>query len=152
MGKNEANSFLIGQIIVAVIGALVLLVNDFAGYYYNDAYNGIQVWGYVSIGSGFFTTTLIILGAGLLLYPAYSAYKILKAKEISKNELIKHAKTSFKFGIFAVAISTIGALIFVITNVINETQEWWLGSGFYAIFIAGVLISFLGKIMRDKYK
>ena len=71
MSEREANGFLIGQIIVSVIGALVLLVGDFAGYYYNDAYNGIQVWGYVSLGSGFFTSVLVILGAVLLLYPAY---------------------------------------------------------------------------------
>jgi len=63
MSKSEVNGFLIGQIIVAVIGALILLVDDFAGYYYNDSYNGIQVWGYVSLGSGFFTSVLVIFGA-----------------------------------------------------------------------------------------
>jgi len=59
---SRVQGFLVGQVIAASVGILMLLVDDFGGFYYRDYYNHIDVYGYVYLGSGVLSTVLILLG------------------------------------------------------------------------------------------
>lgn len=147
---SQIHGYLVGQAILAFIGALLLLVDDFAGYYYRDYYNHIDVWGDIYLGSDFLGSVLILIGIGSLSFSLYFAVKTLRLKNEVPVSLVKeNVKKSIKGGIFAAGLAGISALIFIISNVIEQTQEWWLDSGFYGAFIGGLLVAYFGKMIID---
>lgn len=142
---SKIKSYLVAQAVVAALGAFLLVFDDFAGYYYRDYYNHIDVWGDIYLGSGFLGSVLILIGAGSLLYSLYFSVKTLKLKEASASLVKKNVKKSIKGGFVAAGLAGISAIVFVIDNVISGTQEWWLDTGFYGAFIGGILVIYLGK-------
>lgn len=151
MDISKIKTYLFGQVLVAFIGALLLLLDDFAGFYYRDYYNHIDVWGYIYLGSGFLGSVLILIGVGGLLFSLYFAVKTLRLKgKASISEIKKNTRNSIKGGMLTAGLAIISGLIFVIDNVIEGTQEWWLDSGFYGALISGLLIVFFGKIILNK--
>ncbi len=148
---SEIQGYLVGQVIVGIIGSLLLLFDDFAGYYYYDYYNRMQEWGYIYLGSGFFSGVLIILMVIVILSVVYSAYKIMREKSVSENLLKAHSKKSIMRGIFVVAVAFIGGAVFAISNIVDGS-EWWFDAGFYASMVSGLLFLFFGKQMLNKIK
>lgn len=146
MMEDNVQGLLVGQVILAVIGALLLAVDDFAGYYYYNYYAGVEVWGYVSLGSGILGTILILIGIFGLLFSGYCALNSLRiGKKIKEN-----AKKSMASALIVVVLSFVGALVFLIDNFINETQEYWLGAGFYSSFIGALLILYFGSLIKKR--
>lgn len=83
MEKIEVSQFqglLVGQIIASAVGALMLAVSDFGGYYYMNYYAWIRVWGYIYLGSGILASVLILAGMAGLLVALMAAVDSLKAK------------------------------------------------------------------------
>ncbi len=147
MEISKIKGYLVSQVVLASLGAFLLLFEDFAGYYYRDYYNHIDVWGDIYLGSGFLGSFLILIGAGSLLYSLYFSVKTLRLKEASLSLIKENVKKSIKGGVFAAGLAGISALVFIIDNIVSGTQEWWLDSGFYGAFIAGVLIAYFGKMI-----
>lgn len=150
---SKIQGYLVGQVIASFVGALLLLVSDFAGYYYSNYYIRTQTWGDIYLGSGFLATVLILIGAGGLLLSLFFAVKTLRLKnEVSISLVKKNAKISIIGGIFTTGLAGIGGLVFIIVNIIDETEEWWLDAGFYGAFIGGLLVIFFGKMILNKIK
>ncbi len=149
---SDYQGYLVGQVLAGVVGALILLFADFAGYYHYDYYNKIREYGYIYLGSGFLSSALIVVAVLMLVLSVYSGIKIMRAKEVSFVTIQNHAKNSMKKGSYVAVIALVGGLVFVITNIIERTQEWWLDSGFFAALIGGALIYYFGKQISDKLK
>jgi len=140
---SKFQGFLVGQLIVSIIAIALLIFDDFGGYYHYDYYNKVKTWGYVYFGSGFFTTLLMIVVLTGFAISAYSAFIILKDKRITSKLIKRYQNLSFKTIILSLTITIIGAVVFIISNVIDQTQEWWLDSSFFGSFIGGILLIFL---------
>ena len=150
MEKVNASQFqglLVGQIIASAVGALLLAISDFGGYYYMNYYAGIRVWGYIYLGSGILASVLILAGMAGFLVALMAAVDNLKAKEnLTAELLMKNARRSIMAAGFTAALATLGAIFFAVTSM-SEGTDWWLDSGFYGAFIGGLLTVFFGKMI-----
>lgn len=153
MDKIDSSQFqglLVGQVIAASVGAILLALEDFGGFYYGNYYLGIETYGYIYLGSGFLATILILMGLAGLLISLRAALQSLRAKDNATIVLLEHnARTSMKAAGFTVLLSGLGAIIFAISSTLDET-EWWLDGGFYGAFIGGLLIILFSKLIIDR--
>ena len=147
---SEFQGILIGQVILGFLGGLLLLVDDFAGWYHGGYY--YEEWGSIYFGSGIFTSVLLFFMTLLLFSIAYNAVKILKAKNIESARLTKHCINSKRNGITVTVISFISGLIFAVSNIIDETSDWWLDTGFFAGIISGIALIFFASLILSKIK
>ena len=144
---SQYQGFLIGQIIAAVVGTILLIADDFAGYFVGGYY--VRTWAYISFGSTIPATLIILVGIGGLLFALYYAVQSLQAKEdMSPMTLLENTRRSMMGGAFTAALAGIGALVFILTSL--DTDEWWLSGGFYGGFFGGLLIAVFAKLMLDK--
>lgn len=152
MDKIDTSNFqgyLVGQVIAASVGVLLLAVGDFGGFYYRDYYTHVETNGYIYLGSGFLSTILILLGIGGLLIALRAAIKSLQAKDASPTLLRENAQRAVKGAGFTAALATLGALVLALNSTL-EGIEWWLDSGFYGAFAGGLLTVFFGRLMLNK--
>lgn len=156
MGKkidiSEIQIYLVGKVLGAVVGSLLLLFSNFAGFYYTIYEPRAYVWGYIYFGSGVLGSVLILLGIGGLLYSLNFTYRTLKLKSTEANSdvVVGNTEKSMMGGTFTAGLAAIGAIVFAVVNIIEGTQEWWLGGGFYGSFIGGLLIIICGKKIIGK--
>jgi len=149
VGTSQFQGYLIGQVIGAAVGALLLVVDDFAGFYYRSGY--VDVWGYITLYPISLATILILLGIGGLLQALYAAIQSLQAKdEASPTFLKENARKTMLGAGFTAALAGVGAIIFIISAIINDYGDWWFGAGFYGAFIGGLLAALFGKMMYDQ--
>ena len=146
MSENaNIKTFYIGTLITSVVGGILLLFTDFAGWDGSNAYLGIYSWGY--IGSNLDNPLSIIpflILACMLFYCAYVSY-LGFSKEVPK-ELINR---SFLFSAIVFAIVVFGALFFII-SISTEDVWWWMDAGFYGGFIgSGLSTLFLYQIKKS---
>lgn len=148
--SSQFQGYLVGQVIAASVGALLLALEDFSGFYYGNYYLGIETYGYIYLGSGFLDTILILMGLAGLLISLRAAIQSLQAKDNATLELLEHnARTSMKAAGFTVLLSGLGAIVFAISSILDET-DWWLDGGFYGAFIGGLLTIFFSKLIIDR--
>jgi hypothetical protein len=154
---SQIQGYLVGQVIAASVGVLLLLVGDFGGFSYYDRYYGWRT-GYVFIGSEypgfvvrFLSTIVILLAVGGLLVALQASIKSIQAKEASPRSLEENAIKAVKGGGFAAAVAFLGAVVFALFSTLQE-MEWWLDSGFYGAFLGGLLTVFFGKTILNKIK
>ena len=148
--SSQFQGYLVGQVIAASVGALLLALEDFSGFYYGNYYLGIETYGYIYLGSGFLATILILMGLAGLLISLRAAIQSLQAKDNATLELLEHnARTSMKAAGFTVLLSGLGAIVFAISSILDET-DWWLDGGFYGAFIGGLLTIFFSKLIIDR--
>ncbi len=149
MGKVDTSQYqghLIGQIIAAVVGSIMLVADDFAGYYVGGY--SVRTWAYINLRSAI-PAFFILIGIGGLVFALYYAVQSLQAKDdMSPMTLIENTKRSMMGGAFTAALAGVGALVFILTSL--DTDEWWLGGGFYGAFFGGLLIAVFAKLMLDK--
>lgn len=148
--SSQFQGYLVGQVIAASVGALLLALEDFGGFYSRNYYLGVETYGYIYLGSGVLTTVLILMGLAGLLISFRAAVISLQAKDSATFEMLEHnARTSMKGAGFTVLLSALGAIVFAISSTIDEI-DWWLDGGFYGAFIGGLLVFFFGKLILDR--
>lgn len=144
---SELQGILVGQIVLSSIGALLLVVTDFGGYYFSQT--GVDVYGYIYLGSGLLASLLILLavaGFGLALY---GAGRSLQAKELPPELLRSYAQMSVQGGVLAAGVAAIGGLVLGVDSTL-EGIEWWLDAGFYGAFVGGLLTALFGRLVVGK--
>ena len=147
--SSQFQGYLVGQVITASVGATLLAFEDFGEFYYRN-YLGNETDGYICLGSGFLTTILILMGLAGLLISLRAAIQSLQAKDNATLEMLEHnARTSMKAAGFTVLLSGLGAIVFAISSILDET-DWWLAGGFYGAFIGGLLTIFFSKLIIDR--
>lgn len=144
---SQFQGYLVGQVIASSVGVLLLVLEDFAGFYYYDFYNHIAVYGYIYLGSGVLPTILTLLGVGGLLVALQASIKSLQTRDASPALLKENAQKSIKGAGFTAALTFVSAVVFILSS--YET-DWWLGSGFYGAFAGGLLTVFFGRQILDK--
>jgi hypothetical protein len=127
MSDGNSVSFLVGSLITSFVGAVLLIVDDFAGWYNYSYY--VQSWGWIALDlNSPLAVVLIAIVAGLLFYCAFISLQGLRLKG-------KMDKRTMKYGLMAsvtaFAIVFLGAVAFVAVMLMDEPSEWWFGAGFY---------------------
>lgn len=149
MSKVDTSQFqghLMGQIIAAVVGSILLIFEDFAGYYVGGY--SVRTWAYINLGS-VIPAFFILIGIGGLVFALYYAVQSLQAKDdMSPMTLLENTRRSMMGGAFTAALAGVGALVFILTSL--DTDDWWLDTGFYGAFFGGLLIAVFAKLMLDK--
>ncbi|MEA3430929.1 MAG: hypothetical protein U9R08_06645 [Nanoarchaeota archaeon] len=145
---SDYQGILMGIILICIISGALLLLTDFAGWYYAGYH--YEQWGDIYFGSGILSSFLLFIMALLMFKSGYGAIKIIRDEEIDSKMLKSQAKESQRNGIIVTGITFIGGLIFVISNIIDKTEEWWLDTGFFAGIIGGIILILLAKLILDK--
>lgn len=87
--------------------------------------------------------------AGLLV-ALMAAVDSLKAKgNLTADILKQNTRKSIMAAGFTVSLAMLGAIIFAVTSIIEET-DWWLDSGFYGAFIGGILTVYFGMMISSR--
>ena len=125
---NERPSALYtGSLISTVIGALLLIAFDFAGWYERN--QSFEAWSYVGLLTGPRGFLLVGGTAALLLFGAYVSYRALRPGESPPSpEVVRYA---FLASLAALAVVVLGGLYFVIAMLSDEPADWWFDGGFY---------------------
>src|SRR5712691_2422636 len=114
-GSNSMNVF-VGSLITSLVGAVLLILEDFAGWYNYGYY--VQSWGWIGLNLETpLGAVLIALVVGLLFYCAYISLRGLRLKG-------QMDKRTMGFGLIsssaAFAIVLLGAVAFVAAMLIDE--------------------------------
>ena len=153
MEKFDASQFqslLVGQFAASATGAILLALADFGGFYYMNYYAGFEVWGYIYLGSGFLVSIPILAGLAGLVVALMAIVNSLNAKENLTADLLRQQTLkSIKGAGFTVSLAALGAIVFAIDSMIEET-DWWLSGGFYGAFIGGLLTVYFGKLILKR--
>ena len=135
MQKSAVPNVYVGSLITSIVGAILLLATDFAGWY-NET-SGTREWGWISVDASIPAAILLIILALCLLYCSYISFLGLQ----TSNE--EPTQDKLRLGLilsgFVFLVVLIGGLIFVGVMLSDEPTDWWLDTGFYA----GLLGSFL---------
>lgn len=138
-------AYLVAQLVIATVGILALALGDFGGYYYR-AGQGVDVYGYVYLGSGVLASVLILLGMAGLGVALYAALTSLRDEEATLETLAANADRSVRAAAFTAALAALGAVAF---GAANWGVEWWLDTGFYGAFFGGLIVVGLGRLLAN---
>ena len=138
--------YLVAQLVLGAIGALVLAVADFGGFYYRSG-GAVDVYGYVYLGSGLLASVLILAGLAGLGLAMYAALDSLRDETTSLESLADNARRSIRYALFTAGLATAGAVALAASNLGNE---WWLDAGFWGAFAGGVLVAGVGVLLRNE--
>lgn len=146
---------LLGSLILSIVSALMLLLDDFAvwsePYYYSD-YGFYEVEaGWVYITEGPLYVPLFLGLAGLLLFAVWVSVQGLLAGARSVPAV------TLRRGMWAAAAvsltSFLGGMIFLIVMASEDPYDWWLDTGFYGGFLlaglAALLLFLQGRAERS---
>ncbi len=133
-----------GVFIGSLIGGIMLLVGEFAGWYYYDYYNGYREWGSVGAFSGL---GFLLLGplSGALLYVAYLSYNATKVEPLEDQVELMYKISRI---VFVVVIA--GALVFI--ALASDNDDWWFGPGFYGGAIGSLISVLLLNNARNEFQ
>lgn len=136
--SNSINVF-VGSLIASLVGAFLLILEDFAGRYNYGYY--VQSWGWIGLNLETpLAVVLIGLVAGLLFYCAYVSLQGLRLKGQVDKRMIRFGLIA-SFAAFAIVV--VGAVAFVAAMLIDEPSEWWFGAGFYGGLLGSGLTGLL---------
>jgi hypothetical protein len=132
MSVNRNLSYYVGSLIVSLIGGILLLVTDFAGWYSYSYYT--RTWGWVGIGE-FPSGLLFVIPAIFLFYCSYISFKALKNTE--RNPSVKSILLGVILSFVVFILALVGGVIFVLT--LGDVDDWWFSEAFYGGLIGGLL-------------
>ena len=144
MGDTLATPFFIGSLITSVVGSIMLLADDFGGWYYQISYGGTQVDRYGSVGLWSVYFPVILVLAGVLLYGTYVSYLGLRPGSPAPSRNIVRRAYLGAVGVFVVMI--MAALAFNLIMVAQDLEDWWLDAGFYGGIIGAGLSALLLRL------
>ena len=119
--------------ITSVVGGILLLFTDFAGWYNSGYY--VNSWGWVgpNLDNPLSVIPFLILSC-CLFYGTYVSYLGFSDQPVT----FKLINRAFLLSAVVLAVVFIGALIFVVLE-ISSDDEWWFDAGFYGGFIGSLL-------------
>ena len=145
MSNNQNQSYYIGAFIFSLIGGVLLLAMDFAGWYAYNYYAGVRIWRYIGFNelpSGL----LFLIPAIFLFYCTWISFQALKNpdKPPSKNSL----RQGFLLSLVVFLLALIGGITFILT--LGDVSDWWFDGAFYGGLLGGLLTSvFLYYAMKN---
>lgn len=145
MSNNQNLSFYVGSLIFSLIGGILLLATDFAGWYAYNYYAGVRIWSYVGFNelpSGL----IFLIPAIFLFYCSYISLLALRntGKTPSKNSI--RLGTILSLVVFLLAL--IGGIIFILT--LGDVTDWWFDGAFYGGLLGGLFTSiFLYFVLKN---
>ena len=144
MNGSPASPFFVGSLITSVVGSVMLLATDFAGWFFSSGDAGItvEVWGYIGLLTTYFP--LIAVLSGTLLYCAYVSFTALRNPEAEPDPVPIDRAYKGSLAVFATVL--VGALVFAIVMLTDEPDDWWLDSGFYGGAIGALLTAILLRL------
>jgi hypothetical protein len=138
MSEQLNSKFYYGSLITSVLGAILIVLFDFAGWYNYDAYNLVESWGYIDFSfENLLVFPIILIVIGCLVLCTYFSYIGLSSsvKKLDPQQL--------QFGLIAASMAfvtvLIGGIVFVIVMLMDEPTSWWFGAGFYGSLIGSGL-------------
>ncbi|MFX0084679.1 MAG: hypothetical protein ACFFAU_03315 [Candidatus Hodarchaeota archaeon] len=138
MSKQNNSHFYFGSLITSILGAILIVLFDFAGWYNYDSYNAVESWGYVDFSlQNLLVFPIILIIAGCLFYCAYLSYIGLSSsvKRLDEQQL--------QFGLITALIALVivlfGGIIFIIVMLMDEPTNWWFDIGFFGSIIGSGL-------------
>jgi len=145
MSRGNSVNFFVGSLITSFVGAVLLIVDDFAGWYNYSYY--VRSWGWISLDlNSPLAVVIIAIVAGLLFYCAYVSVQGLRLKG-------QMNKRTMRYGLIASTtafiIVFVGAIAFVAAMLMDEPSEWWFGGGFYGGLVGSGLTALL-FFLQDK--
>lgn len=144
MDNNPASPFFVGALITSVVGAVLLLATDFAGWY--AAYGGggirVQEWGNIGLLTPYFP--LIAVLSSTLIYCAYVSFTALRNPDEMPDAVA--IDRAYKGAVAVFATVLVGALVFIAIILMDEPDDWWLDSGFYGGMIGSLLTAILLRL------
>ncbi len=144
--NEQPSALYTGSLISTVIGALLLIGLDFAGWYNRN--QAVESWGEVGLFAGPLAFLLVGGTAALLLFGAYVSYRALRPGESPPSpEVVRYA---YLASLAALAVVILVGLHFVVTMLSDEPEDWWLGGGFYGGLIgSGLAAVFFHLAQRE---
>ena len=79
MQDDNPNAFFVGSLVASVVGAVMLLADDFGGWYFQISYAGVLTDGYGHIGLISVYFPVVVVLAAALLYSRYVSYSALRS-------------------------------------------------------------------------
>jgi hypothetical protein len=139
---EKAQGLLVGQLIAAVVGVVLLLFSDFNGYYYREA--GVEVYGYFYFGSGVVST--LVIGAAIAGLAVAAMVAVRALRNAYPNEAaMRSAAGQAQLGAgLAAALALVGGVVAAIDGILSD-MDWWLDGGFYGALFGGALAVFFAR-------
>lgn len=129
MGGSRARPYMVGTLIASGVGAVLLAVFEFAGWYERVPYGTqpIERWYSIGLFSAYFPLLAVLVA--LLGFAAYVSYRGLGRPAPAAGEgLVRRA---YLATVLVAGACIAGAAIFSLSAVVTSTDDWWLGTGFY---------------------
>ncbi len=143
MSSENPQPILVGLFIVSFIGALVVLISDFGGYYY---YNGsVRVWIYLFFLSDVTATLLITILLIPMFYLSYLSLSILRERSPITDEIMRRFRYTALAGLLVTMFNLI--VFFIVSSSYND---YWLDTGGYAAIISNILTVLLVWVLGTK--
>jgi hypothetical protein len=131
-------------LIFSFLGALLLIVDDFGGWYSSTGtgYGYIREWGWINIWG--FAAVVILPLVVALFYCTFISLQAVRSKvPIAK----KHVRRGFFVALLVLVVVTVGG--FALIAATWEAAENWLDLGFYGSFIGSMITAiFFGVELR----
>ena len=156
---DSIKQYLVGLLIVSVIGGFSILLGDFAGWYYYNYYSGsiLREWGFIEVNlesilsfnlEGILSAIILVFCAFLLFYVSYISYQALTEPQMEGfPEKIQYGIYS---SIISLAILLAGGIIFALVLIIEGDSDWWFDIGFYGGIIgSGLTLGLLNLIKKE---
>ncbi|MFW9818666.1 MAG: hypothetical protein ACFFE5_03570 [Candidatus Thorarchaeota archaeon] len=134
--ERKIDAFAIIILIISLVGLILILVSDFAGFYYSGY--GVRyscLFGCDYATGGDITAQIFMI---LLLI----AQMVLSINELLPEKFIRFEKLNFLGLILSastVLFAVIGIGAFGITWGLFGGYDWWAEAGFYGGFLAGII-------------
>ena len=145
MSNNQNLNYFIGALIFSLIGGILILVTDFAGWYAYNYYAGLRIWSYVGFNelpSGI----IFLIPAIFLFYCTGISLQALSKTErtLSKNKI----QLGFILSLIVFLLALIGGIIFILT--LEDVSDWWFDGAFYGGLLGGLFTSiFLYFLLKN---
>ena len=147
MSNIQSRPYFVGSLITSVVGAIMLLAGDFAGWEYQAAYGDQTLYRAGSIGLIGPYFVVVAAFAGLLFYAAYVSYQHLRFGDTPV--VLKRLQLAIYAAVLASLASFVAGILFVVVIAIKDPDDWWLDVGFYGGVIGGALAAiFLRLALR----
>ncbi len=149
---QNIKDYLIAIIVLSTSGFLTLLLTDFAGWYHSNYYIRSETWGDIYFGSGVLTTLIMMPLLIIIAFTSISLWKMMKKENTTSKQIIEKINQTIKHHAIILSILFVSALIFIIKAVWDDTEEWWLSTGFYIPFVASIAIIVISKAIIKRMK